>query len=81
MRKPKDTTLPKWFDEAKHAAGDGGVFEIATGTLLGDDGAPLSPAVAMARAGAAALEAAEAEPSPRGTEQILADHINAEAKE
>jgi hypothetical protein len=56
-----DKVLPPWFDPAKHSAGDGGIFETATGTLLAEDGEPLSEALRIQRKAAAdAVAAAEA---------------------
>jgi hypothetical protein len=75
-------TMPSWFDAEKHRAGEGGIFETATGVLLGEDGAPFSAAVRLSRGEAAAAAAADpAKPpkKPRGTEATLAAHINASA--
>lgn len=76
---------PVWFDAATHSIGTGGIFETATGTLLDDDGEPLSLAVRMQRRdaeAAAAAAAAEAEaadkparPGRRDTTSILAGQI------
>jgi hypothetical protein len=66
MSTPKEATeLPDWFDPERHSLGTGGIFETATNTLLGPDGQPLSEAVKLARAAAAAIvaEPAEAEPA------------------
>ncbi len=76
--------MPEWFDAQLHRTGEGGIFETATGVLLGEDGLPFSAAVRLMRAEAAAAEAAtgQAAPAakkPRGTEKLLADHINASA--
>lgn len=59
-KKTPPAELPRWFDKTKHSAGTGGIYETATGTLLGEDGEPLSPAVAMARQAALAAEEAQA---------------------
>lgn len=73
---------PEWFDAEAHVIREGGIFEAATGVLLGEDGEPFSLAVRLMRADAAAAKAATddapAKPSkkPRGTEKVLADHIN-----
>lgn len=62
---------PDWFDTASHAAGPGGIFERATGVLLGEDGEPASAAVRAARAAGAEAEAAPAPKPRRDTRQIL----------
>lgn len=90
MSKPDDTSgLPAWFDETRHSAGNGGIFETATNTLLGDDGQPHSQAVRLARAAAAVAAEPVAEPevavpvkaARRDTTAILAAHAAAEPKE
>lgn len=73
MSAPKETeNFPAWYDPAVHSPGGGGIIETATNTLLGEDGQPLSAAVALARA---ALEPAPAAKTrkPRGTGEIVAD--------
>lgn len=71
--------MPEWFDAQLHRTGEGGIFETATGVLLGEDGLPFSAAVRLMRAEAAAAEAAPAAKKLRGTEKLLADHMNASA--
>jgi hypothetical protein len=56
-----DQVLPPWFDATKHSAGDGGIFETATGTLLAEDGEPVSQALRIQRAAAAASAKPETE--------------------
>ena len=56
-----DKVLPPWFDPEKHRAGDGGIFETATGTLLAEDGEPQSEALRIQRAAAAAANKPETE--------------------
>lgn len=52
--------MPAWFDAETHRTGEGGIFERATGVLLGEDGQPASAAVRASRAFAAAEAEAEA---------------------
>lgn len=75
------SNAPAWFDAKHHRVAEGGIFETATGVLLGEDGEPASAAVRQLRAGAPAApvkkpRATKPKPAPRGTEQVLADYIN-----
>lgn len=86
MAETDGASAPGWFDAENHRIAEGGIFERATGVLLGEDGAPFSAAVRLMRAAAAeaaaadaaAAEAEAAKPArkPRGTGTVLADHIN-----
>lgn len=81
MTEMEKAKMPAWFDAKTHRTAEGGIFETATGVLLGEDGAPFSAAVRLSRAGepaAAAVKPARTR-RPRGTETVLADHINAGA--
>lgn len=71
--KPQDDkVLPPWFDPAKHSAGDGGIFETSTGTLLAADGLPLSAALRVQR-GLPALAEPEADATEVPAEPAAAD--------
>lgn len=67
----EESDLPKWFDPAKHSAGDGGIFETATGTLLAADGEPLSEALRIQRK--AAAEAAEKAAAEKAAAEAAAE--------
>jgi hypothetical protein len=62
------TASPDWFDDAKHVAGPGGIYEVNTGVLLGEDGQPASAALRSARAAIAAVASRR---KPRDTRQIV----------
>jgi len=74
-----DATWPEWFDDAKHVAGPGGIYEVNTGVLLAEDGEPASLALRSARAAFAELAAAPRR-GQRDTRQIVEGEAAAAAE-